>query len=196
MTYNETKLESMLLGLLHLLGNRVYRTKLVKLTYLIDEANYRLRGNTITGLTYVWDNYGPNAESNDIVATLDRLEFKGLIDRFSGINAYGHRTYRYSLSGEIDVSDLSLTDVEWNELRAVVQNYGRMNVIQITRASKETGPIKRAGQHDTLQFSQDTSLQITEDEISRDPFLKSTVSALQMDEGERVSLEELRKSIA
>ena len=52
MNCDERKLASLLLGILYSMPKGVPRTNLVKLTYLIDEANYRLRGETITGLTY------------------------------------------------------------------------------------------------------------------------------------------------
>ena len=196
MSHDETKLESLLVGLLYALGSKVYRTKLVKMTYLIDEANYRLRGSTITGLTYLWDNYGPNAQGNDIVAALDRLEYKGAITKTVGKNPYGNPLYRYRIAREADITQLSLTDDDWHEIQAAVQKYKRMTVRQITRESKETEPIRQAGQYDTLHFQQDKSLEITDCEIESDPFLRDTLSAIGNDSGERVSLRELRERIA
>lgn len=166
------------------------------MTYLIDEANYRLRGSTITGLTYVWDNYGPNAESNDIVATLDRLAASGQVTMTRVRNYYGSPAYRYEITKGIDAADLHLTDSDWLEIQAAVQNYKHRNVDYITRASKATEPVKRAGQYDTLEFSQDTSLNITDEEIADDPFLQETLHALRSDTGKRVSLRELRERIA
>lgn len=196
MSYDETKLESLLLGLLYALGTNVYRTKLVKMTYLIDESNYRLRGSTITGLTYTWDNYGPNAESNDIVAVLDRLAAKGRVTMTRVSNYYGSPGYRYEIAGDMDIIDLQLTDADWLEIKAAVQNYKHKSVDSITRASKATEPIQRAGQYDTLEFRQDTSLNITDEEVAEDPFLQETLHALRSDTGKRVSLEELRERIA
>ena len=196
MSHDETKLDSLLVGLLYALGSKVYRTKLVKMTYLIDEANYRFRGSTITGLTYFWDNYGPNAAGNDIVAALDRLEYDGTVTKIVGRNAYGNPTYRYQIAGEMDVTQLSLTNDDWHEIQAAVQKFKGMTVPQITRASKDTKPVKRAGQYDTLHFEQDKSLEITECEIANDPFLRDTLSAIDNDLGERVSLRKLREHIA
>lgn len=196
MSYGDTKLESLLLGLLYALGTNVYRTKLVKITYLIDEANYRLRGNTITGLTYIWDNYGPNAESNDIVATLDRLAADGRVTMTRVRNYYGSPAYRYELARDTDITNLHLTDADWLEIQAAVQKYKDKSVGYITRASKATEPVQRAGQYDTLDFRQDTSLYITDEEITNDPFLQETLYALRSDTGERVSLKELRERIA
>ena len=196
MTHSEKKLESLLLGLLYMLGTSAYRTKLVKLTYLIDESNYRLRGNTITGLTYIWDNFGPNAESNEIVKTLDRLASSGAILKHVGLTKYGSPTYRYSIEDSLNVADLTLTDGDWLVLRSAVHECKRMTVKQITQKSKNTLPVQRAGQYDTLQFIQDTSLTLTNEEISDDPFLLETLSAIGADDGERLTLDELRERIA
>ena len=195
MSYDETKLESLLLGMLYALGTNVHRTKLVKMAYLIDEANYRLRGNTITGLNYKWDNYGPNAESNDIVATLDRLADNGRVTMTRVKTYYGSPAYRYGIAGDMDITDLQLTDADWLEIQAAAQNYKEKSVGDITRASKATEPFKRAGKYDRLDFQQDTSLNITAEEIADDPFLQETLHALRSDTGKRVSLEELRERI-
>ena len=69
--------EAVLQGLLFALDKEVHRTKLVKLTYLLDEASYRLRGQTMTGLDYMWDRYGPNAADNAIVRSLNGQVSRG-----------------------------------------------------------------------------------------------------------------------
>jgi len=55
------------------LGGDLPRTKLVKLVYMADEEFAWLTGATNTGLSYVFDNFGPNAEGNEIVRATDRL---------------------------------------------------------------------------------------------------------------------------
>lgn len=59
------------------LGGDLPRTKLVKLVYMADEECAWLTGATYTGLNYVFDNFGPNAEGNEIVRATDRLAAAG-----------------------------------------------------------------------------------------------------------------------
>ena len=196
MTYSEAKLESLLLCLLHNMGTRAYRTKLVKVTYLIDEAYYRLHGKTITGLTYIWDNYGPNVESNEIVRMLERLAYEGSVTRRVGHTPTGNPTYSYKVNNDFSATDLSLTESEWIEIQAAARKYKRMNVRSITRESKKTDAFRQAEKFDALHFSEDASLIITDDDITSDPFLRGTVESIEKDDGRRISLETLRENIA
>ena len=196
MTYTETKLASLLLGLLHNLGARTYRTKLVKVTYLIDEAYYRLHGKTITGLTYIGGNYGPNAESNEIVRMLDRLVYEGFVTEKVGYTPTGNLTYSYKVVDDFSADGLPLTESEWIEIQAAVRKYKRMNVKSITTESKNTEAFRRAEKFDVLRFSQDASLVLANDDIANDPFLRETVESIRKDDGSRISLETLRENIA
>ncbi len=193
--HNERKLESVLLGILHILGKGSYRAQLVKMVYFIDEANSRLCGETVTGLTYIWDFYGPNAESDEIVKTLDVLKDTDVLDSMARRypNAEGHY---YELSESIDPSKLDLTADEWAGIQSVVREYGKLNSTAIARVSKQTKPFEQAEQHDTLCLQRDPALQITEKEIANDPLLREALSAIASDAGERVSLDELRVQLA
>ena len=196
MTYDQTKLEALLLGLLRNIGVRTYRTKLVKMTYLIDEAYYRMHGKTITGLTYIWDNYGPNAESNEIVRMLDRLAYKGALTKRVERIPTGNPTYSYKLVDDSLADDLPLTESEWIELQSAARKYKRMNVKSITAESKKTDAFLRAQKFEVLRFSKDTSLVLTDDDIAIDPFLRETAESIKKDDGRRVSLETMRENIA
>ena len=196
MTYSEAKLESLLLCLLHNMGTRAYRTKLVKITYLIDEAYYRLHGKTITGLTYIWDNYGPNPESNEIVRMLDRLAYEGSVTRSVGRTPTGNPTYSYKIADDFAADDLPLTESEWIEIQAATRKYKRMDVKSITTESKKTDAFRRAAKYEALRFSRDASLVLADDDIANDPFLRETVESIEKDDGRRISLETLRENIA
>ena len=71
--------ESVVLGLLHAYGKEILRTKLVKMTYLLDNLHFEQVGKTMTGYDYHWDYYGPNAVGNAIIDTLSKLRTKGLV---------------------------------------------------------------------------------------------------------------------
>lgn len=172
-----SRAKAVLQGLLLTLGKRVYRTKLVKLTYLTDEANFRFRGETLTGLSYMWDNYGPNAEGNAIVAILDELVSDGLVRMTPQPLPLGSMSYLYEATDRSDPSLLHLSSDDWIEIRTAIQNYGDMNTRQIVQASKATPPMKGASQFDRLDLRHDPSLTLTNEDLANDPFLQEAVSA-------------------
>ena len=150
-----TRPEAVLAGLLYALAGSVYRTKLVKLVYLLDEANYRLRGQTMTGFEYVWDNYGPNAESNGIVHQLDGMVEAGMVVMRSTEGPQGPR-YIYKISPHCDLANLQLTSDNWVEIYTAVSKYGKLNTRQIVSFSKATAPMRKAKQYNALELTQDT----------------------------------------
>ena len=71
--HQHPRLPAALLALLHTLGENASATKIINLLYLTDEANSRLRGQTITGIEYIRDSRGPNAKNNRVAQTLRTL---------------------------------------------------------------------------------------------------------------------------
>lgn len=181
--------EAALLGLLYALQRDVSRTKLVKLTYLLDESDYRLRGQTMTGFTYEWDHYGPNAEANAIVSTLDRMVETGSINMRVAPTPYGHGTCIYCIPHCYDPSSLPLSGDDWVEILSTVHKYGAMNRKQIVRESKATVPMLKARQYAPLEFEQDPPL--TPEEVAGDAFWQQTFAAI-ADTSERITIDELR----
>ena len=184
--------EAVLAGLLHALGKGVYQTKLVKLTYLLDEANYRLRGQTMTGFEYVRDNYGPNAEDNWIVRQLDELTGAGLI-RMRQVRTTQGPAYLYKIDPCCDPSSLPLSSDDWGEIHATVHKYGNLNTKQVVRVSKDTAPMCGAQRYGALEFTQDSPL--TAEEVDADPFWQETLAAI-ADQSDRISLDDLRSQSA
>ena len=194
MNYDERKLPSLLLGILCKMSKGVSRTNLVNLTYLIDEANYRLKEETITGLTYKRDSYGPNAASNEIATVLEGLVRQGTLTvNRSPQTESGNPRSIYRVKGDFDIDTLDLTPDEWLSIQSAVHRHGRMSVSEITYASKQTVPFKNASQYEVLNLKRDWSLTITDEDIAKDPFLAETVEALKDDTGEYISLEELKR---
>jgi hypothetical protein len=190
---NHSEPEAVLQGLLYTLSNGVYRTKLVKLVYLLDETNYRLRGRTMTGFGYEWSHYGPNAVGNAIVSTLDGLVKAGTITMENEATPNG-TAYRYQIAPSFDPTKLSLSADEWAEIRSVNYRYGKMNRDKIVQESKATAPMQKVGsQYESLKFEQDPLL--TQEEIDADPLWKETVDALN-NPGEVVDIEEVRRMLA
>ena len=187
-----TRPEAILLGLLHVLGRDVARTKLVKLTYLMDEANYRLRGETMTGFEYIFDYYGPNAEGNAIVEMLGELGEEGLVDIHSRDMPGDRVMYLYRDMGKVDPDELPLSGDDWLEILAAVHKYGAMNREQIVAASKDTTPMMNAVQFQRLQFQQDSVL--TDAEIASSVFWQETVAGMN-NESTRIPIEEIREQL-
>ena len=193
MTSRMEQSEAVLLGVLYTLSQSVARTKLVKLTYLLDETHYRLSGQTMTGFDYEWSHYGPNAVGNAIVDALDGLVKAGTIS-MATVPVPNGTAYRYRIAPSFDPTRMSLSADEWAAIHAVVDRYGRMNRDQIVRESKTTTPMKKVShQYDPLEFEQDPPL--TQEEIDADPIWKETVDVLSSP-GEVVDIEEVRRMLA
>jgi hypothetical protein len=183
---------AVLAGLLCALGREVYRTKFVKLAYLLDESNFRLHGETMTGFNYIWDNYGPNADDNDIVVEMDKMIADGVLT-MSTHAIMGNPAYRYQINPECSAVDLPLSSDDWTAIHTVVHKYGSLNREKIVAMSKATEPMRNARQGDDLVFVQDAPL--TEDVIASDPFWAETLEAM-ANPGKRIPLVELQSGRA
>ena len=131
----------------------VYRTALVKLVYLVDYVYAQHLGHTLTGLDYLWDDYGPNAAGNQIVIRADRLQSTGAIQIDKGFTPSGNQRYVYRFAGDTDVS--LGDDLGEQVIRDTVRTYGSLNWSAIVKAAKETRPVVRAKKGDRLDLSRD-----------------------------------------
>ncbi len=185
-----------LVGLLQALGGRVFRTDLINLMYLMDEANCRFRGETVTGLSYWLDFCGPNAVDDGIVRLLEELVDIGLVTMTIHSTPQGGEAYGYEINSRLDPSHLPLSGDDWIEIQTAVHNYGDMTTVQIVKASRSTAPMQSAShQFERLNLQQDPSLVLTSDDIADDPLLREAVDAMLSDTGEGIALEELQESI-
>ena len=73
------KTRDTILGMLALLDRKVGRTELVKLVYLSDSRFFESTGRTITGITYMWDHYGPNAVGHATANEADQMVNEGSV---------------------------------------------------------------------------------------------------------------------
>ena len=195
-TGNHNRPKAVLLGLLQALGGRVFRTDLINLMYLMDEANYRLRGETVTGLSYWLDYCGPNAVDDGIVRLLEELVDVGLITMTVHSTPHDSEAYGYEINSRSDPSDLPLSGDDWIEIQTAVHKYGDMTTVQIVKASKSTAPMQNAShQFERLKLQQDPSLVLTSEDIADDPLLREAIDAMLSDTGEGIALEELQESI-
>ncbi len=183
--------QGVLLGLLDAFGGGIPKTKLVKLVYLMDWHAYRLRGETLTGFSYKFDHYGPNAEGNAIVRELDKMADADLVGISRAQTSVGF-AYIYRSAPHLDSSRLHLSDEDWSEIHTALFKYGYLDREEITRVAKSTPPMVGIRQGDALTFEQD--LLLTDEEVAADPFWQESFAAMQ-DNSERVTIEEIRKDI-
>ena len=132
-------------------GRPIASTKLVKLVYLVDYTHYQHYGETLTGLKYDWDQFGPNAEAHAIVANTNELAKTG--ERVKGNstpNVYGGQTNTFRFVSSEEWPQLS--DVGEMIVDDIIAQYGHTSVREITRRSKKTAPFENAVQYSQLQM--------------------------------------------
>lgn len=136
--------------LLQLAGMDVHRTKLVKLIYFTDYIYHQHEGRTLTGLKYMWDNFGPNAISNRIVIEADVLAKRELIRIKPQPNASGETSYLYR--AEPDAPAEKLDPLAEAIMADVLAKYRSYTPARIVNASKKTPPFEHAQMGDVLDF--------------------------------------------
>lgn len=172
--------EAVIMAVLQALGSPVHRTKLVKLVYLIDELFYQHFGRTMSGLEYMWDDFGPNAIGNAIVKEADRLALKGIVHIEPHPNYYGETSYLYSLERvEEDLAE-KLTEADRYVIHDVVAHYSKSDVREIVKISKQTEPFKNAKQYSVLKMNKSAEYEKLMQDVKNDPdFMKSIEEAIQ-----------------
>lgn len=137
----------------------VYRTKIVKLAYLIDYVYYRNFGRTLTGLRYMWDDYGPNAVGNAIVAEAGRLVRDGVVYMGETPNQYGDTSFVYGLLDR-GISP-SFTPQQEYIISQVLDEHKRLPLRRLIARSKATKPFQNARQYSVLKMERDTPAEET-----------------------------------
>ena len=152
------KTRAAILGLLALLPRKIWRTELVKLIFLSDNLFYESTGRTITGNTYMWDHYGPNAVSHAIANEADELAGLGKIRMSARPSLHGGSSYQYwvdepsstwkDVQSALDVGECQI-------LRDIVKAFGRLSLESLVKRSKDSHPFANAQQYDILELEQD-----------------------------------------
>jgi uncharacterized phage-associated protein len=126
--------------------SELYKTKLNKLLFYADFANYYLNGNSISGSRYVHLPYGPVPEGYE--DTLETLNHYGVVDISRQNSAELVR------SGENSTFDF-LTVEERQSLDWVLATYGRMTASQLTEISHRERAYKdtRTGEEIAYEYA-------------------------------------------
>lgn len=174
------RLDNTIMAVLQANGAPIHRTKLVKLVYLIDELFYQHFGRTMTGLSYMWDEFGPNAVGNAIVKEADSLANQGNVRIEPYANIYGETSYLYSLEqGKADLAE-KVPQNERYVIRDVVAHYRKHGVRDIVRVSKQTEPFKNAEQYSLLKMGKSVEYDELMEAVKSDPdFMKGIEEATQ-----------------
>ena len=138
------------LRILEQVGKLTPSNKVVKLVYLVDYTYFQHYGETLSGLEYQWDHYGPNALDHAIVGHADSLTREKLLERKSGFNSRGSQMHLYRLAESIVPPRLS--DEGEMVISDIVAQYGMLSVQAITDVSKKTAPFANAEQYDRLEM--------------------------------------------
>ena len=124
-------------------GHDIYKTNLNKLLFYSDMTAYFLRGQAMSGATYVNMPFGP--VPNHIEAVIEMLVANGDISR-RDVPEIGKNAVRFELTGEGEASMLSEDDksvLDW-----VLKTYGEMGAGELSelshreRAYKDTRPLE------------------------------------------------------
>ncbi len=178
------------------IGTPVHRTKLVKLIYLADTIFYEHFGKTITGLDYMWDDFGPNAISNAIVKEAAKLAQQDYVSMKVGESIYGSENYMYS-SGhkKLEIAEEFLSPLERQVIRDVVERYRGYSITQIVAASKRTDPFKTARQYEVLKMNQSSEYLHLVEAIKADTKLMAEIQEATRPgaESEGVRLQEVKQ---
>ncbi len=171
-----SKTMAVIYSVLDEISTPVHRTKLVKLIYLTDNLFYEHFGKTITGLDYMWDDFGPNAISNAIVKEADKLVHEDYACMKVGRSIYGSENYMYSVgSKKFDIPDKLLSQFERQVVKDVVERYRNYSINQIVAASKRTEPFKAVRQYEVLSMNQSPEYKELVESIKSDAKLMAVI---------------------
>lgn len=128
------------------------RTALVKLLYFTDLRSYELRGKPITGLPWIWHNFGPF--STDIYDSLGYLESADEVTTEVRRNYYGSLEYRIHPGVSAGYHQV-LAGKERSIIDDVVTEFSGINGQRLAELSYYTVPMQDEKLHrgDYLDFS-------------------------------------------
>ncbi len=184
-----------MLGLLCALGKDIVRTKFVKMTYLLDNIHFEQTGQIMTGFTYHWDYYGPNAVGNAIVDTLTKLSEKGSVCETHRLTPYENYANYYRCI-DVDANVLPLSESDWIYIQGIVKRYGTMSRPQVVSESKKTLPMQQVNQFDILEFRQNSNNERLRQAFQNDSDFVGMTKEAMNSSLDKISLDQLRAEVA
>jgi uncharacterized phage-associated protein len=133
-------------------GYSLNRTKLVKLLYFIDLEAWQEIGQRVTGVNWIWDNYGPFSVA--ILEACDRMSETGELD--VRMEKTGPASRAFDIRSDKVMYFKRPSEEVMRLIRNVVREYGQKSATRLKELSYQTPPMKRVieeGQRgDELQF--------------------------------------------
>jgi hypothetical protein len=120
------------------------RTALVKLLYFADLRSYERRGKAITGLRWIWHNFGPF--SSEVYDVLGSLEFADEATTEVRRNNYGSLEYRIHLGPAAGYNQV-LEKPEQDIIDEVVGEFSKINAQRLAELSYYTAPMQNPQIH-------------------------------------------------
>ncbi len=114
------------------------RTALVKLLYFADIRSYERRGKPLTGLRWIWHNFGPF--SSEIYDVLGDLEFADEVTIEVRRNYYGSPEYRIHPGPAAGYYQV-LEESEQSILNDVVTEFSQIQAQRLAELSYYTAPM-------------------------------------------------------
>ncbi len=120
------------------------RTALVKLLYFADLRSYEQTGRPVTGIGWIWHNFGPF--SSDIYDVLGDLESADEVTTEVRRNYHGSPEYRIHLGPAAGYYQV-LNESEQATIDGVVAEFSGINAQRLAELSYYTAPMRDPGLH-------------------------------------------------
>jgi len=143
---NINKLKDCLFFFIRQHSASIGRTKLVKLVYLADVLSYQKYGKTLTGLNYIFYDYGPWA-----VEFYSALESLPMVKENKGLTSFGDLKYHYEETGQ-PYTFTGLNQAEIAILEKIDQEWGGKRLREILRYVYNNLPLAASSQGEIIDF--------------------------------------------
>lgn len=145
MTVKENRLEMVIYYLVKNLGNRLTKTKLMKLLFISDYIAKKGKsigiGRTITGTKYIYYHYGPF--SFDVCPAIDKIDGYEIVELdLSEDSQYGS-LYSYEVGPHPRFEPI-LNENEKKILDIVIDKYGSLSLDALLKIVYNSKPMKNA----------------------------------------------------
>jgi transcriptional regulator with XRE-family HTH domain len=137
--FDPAKFREVLLYCLDKVGGKanIGETALYKLLYFIDTDYYEQFGESITGLTYVKQKFGPTPAQGEFLPAINALKERSeLVTR--DVQVAGYRQKKYLPTVEITLEHLSAREL--NHINWELDRLGSKNATELTRLSHQDTP--------------------------------------------------------
>ena len=151
MRKDKKKLKNLILLILTEYNNsRLTETKLQKLLYFCDFNAYEENEHSITGFTYVRNNYGPTIL--DLKVYLKELQDDGAIEIVKGRNPFGTPQHNYVVVDSTSLDMSVFSDFEHRVIEQVNNEYQELKPLDISAISHTDFPYVATKHKESIDY--------------------------------------------